>query len=109
MTLHKSKGDEFDFVFIPELSADNLGLKIEDIKLKESSDFIQSIKQKPKTSETLKQEILEENYRLFYVGITRAKIRLYLTCAKTFKMYNKEKTQNPCEIFPQKEAQNEYV
>ena len=87
MTLHKSKGDEFDFVFIPELSADNLGLKIEDIKLKESSDFIQSIKQKPKTSETLKQEILEENYRLFYVGITRAKIRLYLTCAKTFKMY----------------------
>ena len=87
----------------------NLALKIEDIKLKECSSFIQSIKQQPQTREALQQEILEENYRLVYVGITRAKIRLYLTCAKTFKMYNKEKTQNPCEIFPQKEAQNEYV
>lgn len=99
MTLHKSKGDEFDFVFIPELSADNLGLKIEDIKLKSNSEFIQTIKQNPKSNDVLKQEILEENYRLFYVGVTRAKIKLYLTCAKTFKMYSKEKTQEPCEIF----------
>ncbi len=104
MTLHKSKGDEFDFVFIPELSADNLGLEIQDIKLKDNTEFLQSIKEKPKSKEILKQEILEENYRLLYVGITRAKIKLYLTCSKTFKIYNKEKTQKPCEIFINEEV-----
>ena len=104
MTLHKSKGDEFDFVFIPQLSADNLGLKIEDIKLKDNSKFLQSLKQKPKNSDILKREIVEENYRLLYVGITRAKIKLYLTCSKTFKMYSKEKAQKPCEIFLKQEA-----
>lgn len=98
MTLHKAKGDEFDFVFIPELSSDNLGLDIEDIKLKKNFDFIQSVKSQPKTQEELKWEILEENYRLLYVGITRAKYKLYLTCAKTTKMFKKEKEQKPCKI-----------
>ena len=101
MTLHKSKGDEFDFVFIPELSSDNLGLKIDDIKLKKNTEFIQSVKSTPKTPDELKQEILEENFRLLYVGVTRAKIKLYMTCAKNFKMYNKTKEQKPCEIFEQ--------
>ena len=32
MTLHKSKGDEFDYVFIPELIQDNLCLNINELK-----------------------------------------------------------------------------
>ena len=38
MTLHKSKGDEFDYVFIPEMSEKNLTLDFNQIKLK-NSDF----------------------------------------------------------------------
>ena len=34
MTLHKSKGDEFDYVFIPQMNEDNYPLNIENIKLK---------------------------------------------------------------------------
>ena len=33
MTLHKSKGDEFDYVFIPELTEKNLTLDITQLKL----------------------------------------------------------------------------
>ena len=44
MTLHKSKGDEFDYVFIPELTQDNLCFDVEKYKLKENSKFIQKIK-----------------------------------------------------------------
>lgn len=99
MTLHKAKGDEFDFVFIPEMSSDNLGLRFEDIKLKKNSEFIQSVKTSPKSAQQLKKEILEENYRLLYVGITRAKIKLYMTCSKTARIFKKEKEQKPCAVF----------
>lgn len=44
MTLHKSKGDEFDYVFIPEMSEKNLTLDFEQIKLK-NSDFTENLKQ----------------------------------------------------------------
>ena len=108
MTLHKAKGDEFDFVFIPELTSENMGLKIEDIKLKKNTEFIENLKPEPKDAQTLKQEILEENYRLLYVGITRAKTKLYLSCAKTYKMYKKEKSYKPCEIFV-KEGSYEHI
>ena len=108
MTLHKAKGDEFDFVFIPELTCENMGLKIEDIKLKKNTEFIENLKADPKDTQTLKQEILEENYRLLYVGITRAKTKLYLSCSKTYKIFKKEKTYKPCEIFTA-EGENEYI
>lgn len=104
MTMHKAKGDEFDFVFIPELNSENMGLKLDDIKLKKNTELIESLKPNPKDSETLKQEILEENYRLLYVGITRAKTKLLLSCAKTYKIFKKEKNIEPSEIFNIKEA-----
>lgn len=99
MTLHKSKGDEFDYVFIPELTSSNLGLSVNEIKLKENTKFLQQIKKQPKTDETIKQEIVDENYRLLYVGITRAKLKLYLSCAKKYKIYKKEQEKTPCKIF----------
>ena len=91
MTLHKSKGDEFDYVFIPELTQDNLCLNVNDYKLKESSTFIQKVKKNKKSDLELKKEIIEENYRLIYVGITRAKKKLYLSSARSYKIYNKKR------------------
>ena len=96
MTMHKSKGDEFDYVFIPEFSEKNLSLNINSMKLKGSSAFIESIKTlnpnyKNKTETELKKEILEENLRLLYVAITRAKRKLYFTCSQKQKnFYGKE-------------------
>ncbi|MBQ8847847.1 MAG: ATP-dependent helicase [Candidatus Gastranaerophilales bacterium] len=106
MTLHKSKGDEFDYVFIPELSQDNLCFNIEKYKLKENSKFIQKMKKYPKTEEELKKEIIEENYRLIYVGITRAKKYLYLSCANNYKYFGKMRETNESEIF---EGLGEYI
>ncbi len=99
LTLHKSKGDEFDYVFIPELYKDNLALNFEDIKLKENSKFIENIKTNPKNEDELKLEILDENFRLAYVGITRAKKKLYLSCAMEYKIFKKKMQKNPDEIF----------
>ena len=92
MTMHKSKGDEFDYVFIPEFSEKNLSLNITSMKLKGSSAFIESVKMlnpsyKAKSEIDLKKEILEENLRLLYVAITRAKRKLYFTCSKKQKNY----------------------
>lgn len=104
MTMHKSKGDEFNVVFIPELTEKNLPLTIASINLK-SSDFIESVRNlnpeyKPKSEYELKQEILSENLRLLYVAITRAKNRLYISVSKSAKnRYNKEQKQGVNIIF----------
>ncbi len=99
MTLHKSKGDEFDYVFIPEMIQDNLCLDVAKYKLKENSKFVQKVKKEPKSELELKTEIVEENYRLIYVGITRAKKKLYLTSAKNYKYFSKVQPKEISEIF----------
>ena len=104
MTMHKSKGDEFNIVFIPELTDRNLTLGIDNISLK-SSSFIESVKSlnpqtQTKSDYELKQEILSENLRLLYVAITRAKNQLYITVSENSKTkYGKEKKNEPCKIF----------
>ena len=99
MTIHKSKGDEFDYVFIPELTKDNLCLSIDDCKLKEKSTFIQKIKKYPKDDFELKKEITEENFRLIYVGITRAIKKLYLTVSNNYKFFARDKKFENSEFF----------
>ncbi|MBQ7287722.1 MAG: UvrD-helicase domain-containing protein [Candidatus Gastranaerophilales bacterium] len=99
MTLHKSKGDEFDYVFIPELTQDNLCFDVAKYKLKENSKFIQKIKKQPKTDLELKMEIIEENFRLIYVGITRAKKKLLLSTASNYKFFSKVQPKIASEIF----------
>ena len=99
MTIHKSKGDEFDYVFIPELTKDNLCLSIYDCKLKEKSTFIQKIKKYPKDDFELKKEITEENFRLIYVGITRAIKKLYLTVSNNYKFFARDKKFENSEFF----------
>lgn len=78
MTIHAAKGLEFKYVFVPNLvdkrfptinRSDKIAIPEALIKEKISSD---------------KNFHLEEERRLFYVAITRAKERLYLTSAKNY-------------------------
>lgn len=103
MTLHKSKGDEFDYVFIPEMAEKNLTLDFEQIKLK-NSDFNENLKRlnpdyKPKTEFDMKQELVSENLRLLYVAITRAKKHLYFSTSRKVKSFEKIIEQEPSLIF----------
>lgn len=99
MTLHKSKGDEFDYVFIPELTKNNICFSMDGFELKENTKFIQKIKKEPKTEDELKREIIEENFRLIYVGITRAKKKLFLSTSDEYKYFGKLKKLEHSEIF----------
>lgn len=99
MTMHKSKGDEFDMVFIPELSEENYSLTSEKIKIK--STFAEDVKKlrngyNNRSVDDMKKEIAEETLRLLYVGITRAKRELCLSCSKKNKF---SKKQTPSIIF----------
>lgn len=103
MTLHKSKGDEFDYVFLPEMAEKNLTLDFSQIKLK-NSDFMESVKKlnpnyDAKTEYEMKQELIAENLRLLYVAITRAKRKLYFTAARKTKSFEKIINQEPSVIF----------
>jgi DNA helicase-2/ATP-dependent DNA helicase PcrA len=104
MTMHKSKGDEFNLVFLPEMTEKNLPLSIDSINLK-SSDFIESVKNlnpryQKKSEYDLKKEILAENLRLLYVAITRAKNKLYITVSKNIKnRFNRVQKQDVSTIF----------
>ncbi len=103
MTLHKSKGDEFDYVFIPEMSEKNLTLDFSQIKLK-NSDFMENLKRlnpdyKPKSEFDMKQELVSENLRLLYVAITRAKKYLCFTTSRKIKSFERIVDQEPSLLF----------
>ena len=66
MTLHSAKGLEFDNVFLPGM---------------EESIF-------PLSRAMFDEDLLEEERRLAYVGITRAKKRLFLSHARSRALYN---------------------
>lgn len=104
MTLHKSKGDEFDYVFVPELSEKSLSLDISQMALKSSTTFMENVKAlnpeyKKKTELELKEFTLKENLRLLYVAITRAKKKLYITSSQKAKFYGKVQQTQPSIIF----------
>lgn len=73
LTLHSSKGMEFPVVFLPGLDDDILPSK-----------------------RTVMEGGLEEERRLFYVGITRARKRLFFSWPSTRFLYNKHRPVNPC-------------
>ena len=104
MTLHKSKGDEFDYVFIPELTEKALSTDTANMDLKSSTVFMEEIrgfnpKYKIKTEEELKEFSAEENMRLFYVAITRAKKKLFITTSQKVKTMYGEKEETPSILF----------
>ena len=104
MTLHKSKGDEFDYVFIPELSEKALSTDVSSMDLKSSTEFMEEIrgfnpKYKVKNIDELKAFSAEENLRLFYVAVTRAKKKLFITTSNKIKTKFGEKDERPSIIF----------
>ena len=104
MTLHKSKGDEFDYVFLPEMSEKSLSIDINKAKLKSSSAFMEEVKSfnpkyKQKAELELKEFNAEETLRLLYVAITRAQTKLYITASAKTKSFGKEVPQEPSIIF----------
>ena len=103
MTLHKSKGDEFDIVFLPEMTERNLSIDFSKLKYK-ISDFNEQLKSlnpnyKIKSEYEMKQELIAENLRLLYVAITRAKKYLYITTSNKVKSFGKFKKEEPNMIF----------
>ena len=90
MTLHKSKGDEFEYVFMPELTEKGLSIDINQAEIKSQTKFMEAIrgfnpKYKVKSELELKEFSAEESMRLFYVAVTRAKKKLFITSAKKSK------------------------
>ena len=92
MTIHKSKGLEFPVVFVSGLGK---GFNISDIsesyifhsKIGVGCDYLNSQtrvcrKTAAKTviAEKIRQELIEEEMRVLYVALTRAKEKLILTC-----------------------------
>ena len=99
MTIHKSKGDEFDYVFVPEMSSRLFTLDVNSTKISSESYFSECLKPKTirKSIEQMKQEQLDETLHLIYVASTRAKKQLFLSFSKNLKRGSKNMT--PCEIF----------
>lgn len=92
MTMHKSKGDEFDYVFIAQMNEDNYPILKNNVKIKSGGHFVQTIRSlientPIKTPEMQKQELIYETLRLLYVGITRAKSELFFTSARKYKKH----------------------
>lgn len=105
MTMHKSKGDEFDYVFIPELTEKSLSMDVENMDVKSSTMFMEKVRgfnkqYKTKTEFELKAFSAEESMRLFYVAVTRAKRKLYITTSRKVKGYSGgEKEEMPNIVF----------
>ena len=85
MTLHSAKGLEFKVVFMVGMEE---GLM-------------------PHVNSFSEEDGIEEERRLCYVGITRAKERLYLTNAKTRMLYGKESMNPPSRFI--NEINKEYL
>ena len=96
MTYHKSKGDEFDYVFLPQMCEDTLPFDINNIKIKSKERFLEAVKALNlnycrKDEIQQKRFIAGENMRLLYVAVTRAKKKLYITSAAKYKKFSKLK------------------
>ncbi len=76
MTVHSAKGLEFDYVFVTGM---------------EETIF-------PHMNSTSESEGVEEERRLAYVAITRARKRLFLTCAQTRQLFG-QTNSNPTSRF----------
>jgi DNA helicase-2/ATP-dependent DNA helicase PcrA len=79
MTVHAAKGLEFDYVFITGLEAD-------------------LFPHQPVGKEEKTPEEMEEERRLFYVALTRARKKLFLTYAEMRTIYGSQQMNLPSEF-----------
>ncbi len=86
-TAHSAKGLEYPVVFIPHLVADRFPSRRRSDSLPVPDDIV---KEETAGYDPSKAHLQEER-RLFYVAVTRAKERLYLTCAKSYEGLKREK------------------
>lgn len=86
MTLHQAKGLEFDYVFIVGLEEGTL----------------------PHSRALLDVHELEEERRLFYVGVTRAKKKLYITHAQKRFIYGRSTYAQPSRFVTGKDPNEHY-
>jgi ATP-dependent exoDNAse (exonuclease V) beta subunit len=84
MTIHKSKGDEFDVVFIPQFVDRYHKIDLDKITIDTENTIIPKLEKisgkSLKSIEDKKKERAYETMRLAYVAITRAKKQLFLSC-----------------------------
>lgn len=86
MTLHAAKGLEFDAVFLAGM---------------EENIF-------PISRALMDEDQLEEERRLCYVGITRARKKLYLSCAHTRMLYNARNANEPSRFLSELPPQRDW-
>jgi len=91
MTIHTAKGKEFPIVFIPNLVKGKLPPRNRSDKFVIPNDLSDEIK----TNLDEKEIRIQEERRLFYVAITRAEKRLYLTYALRYGGNVKDSTVSP--------------
>ena len=88
MTVHASKGLEFDYIFVTGLEQD-------------------LFPHQGMGTETKTPEEMEEERRLFYVALTRARIKLFLTYAEMRTIYGSQQINLPSIFLG--EFDNEYL
>jgi DNA helicase-2/ATP-dependent DNA helicase PcrA len=86
LTAHKSKGLEFDYVFIPYFSENKWGKQRGSSRVK-----LIPLTESARVKADLELEGIEDERRLLYVAITRAKIECQLSYAKTYGHANQAK------------------
>jgi DNA helicase-2/ATP-dependent DNA helicase PcrA len=100
MTAHRSKGLEFDHVFITKFVDKKWGGRSDRVKIKFPSNFLKLVNNEEKEAsfdidEDLKDQekirSLEDERRLFYVALTRARKNIYITYSKKYISYLSEK------------------
>lgn len=110
MSVHKSKGQEFEVVFMPFMQAEQYPHEADSIRFDEADKLIQELDRiaakaagtplSESYQDDKKREKIEEEARLIYVGLTRARQALYLSAHRqAMTRYNKLRTLEPAAAF----------